>query len=91
MTAETTVTCDKCGNEIGKFQSYWTSMFVERRDPNAPVPAVYMHPQPERVDICTECTPEVLGELIRNARGDSNTLRFPPGDTITTAHVKYKG
>jgi hypothetical protein len=71
VSVETTTTCDKCGDVIGQHSSHWTATFTERRDPNHPVPAVYLHPQPARLDICTECAGEVLGPLIRNARSSA--------------------
>jgi len=73
MTIKTQVTCNKCGRQISEHDSHWTATFNERRDPDAPVPAVYLHPQPDRVDICTECVRDVLGPLINHARADGRT------------------
>lgn len=72
MTLKKTTTCNKCGATIGEHASHWTATFAERRDPNAAVPAIYLYPQPNRVDICTECVHEVLGPLIDHARTEES-------------------
>jgi hypothetical protein len=71
VSIQTTVRCNKCGTTIRALSPHWTATLVDRTDPDASVPAVYLYPQPTRVDICIECVQEVLGELISDARGDS--------------------